>query len=149
MPLCLSMTKRFSVLEIERKNVSLLDLPFMKLADLLLHRRRNATDRVRRRLWQCLVNNGFVVLTLSRDSEPARVVNEMRESLYQNFFPPATTSTTTRHKPKKNAANLQSGEVYRSERGVPMWRLGYELCDEIREVIFVLFESCASLLDLP
>jgi isopenicillin N synthase-like dioxygenase len=134
----LEKTIRFSVLSADTldhnngnsaqnaKGTTPVELPVMKLENLLLHRRRKTTEEVRQQLWRHLQNRGFVVLTLSKSSKPAHIVDEMRRSLYRDFFP--TRKATTR-----NAASLESGDLYRSERGVPMWRCGYELCDDIRE----------------
>lgn len=140
-PLCLLKTERFSVLGKPGEGDAAAALPVMKLTDLLLHRRRKMTEQVRRKLWKCLQTKGFVILTLSKECEPARVVDDLRQSLYRDFFPSLNgTATSLSSTPcssvhrQRNVNNLKNGSVYQSEKGVPMWRLGYELCDDIREV---------------
>lgn len=131
----LQKTSRFSVLhDAELLRNTPHDLPVLLLSDLLTHQRQKKTEQVQSRLWSSLREYGFVVLKAPRSSKPARVVEDMKQSLCQDFFPNQPTTRTEGGKTMRNPANLQSGEVYVSERGVPMWKVGYELCDDIREV---------------
>lgn len=78
-------------------------------------------------LWSHLEKHGYIILTVSSSSIIAKILSEMERTLESDFFPPVAHHA--------NCAGLQSGHVvYVSERGIPMYRLGYEHCDSIREV---------------
>ena len=131
------------------------DVPTIELAELLLHQHRQSTEQVQRNLNQYLKEFGFCFLTSpkngssssSSSNRASRLIQELRASLSSDFFPttPSSSSTTAAVKgatittTTTNAAQLQtSDEVYVSERGVPMYRLGYELCEDgVREVFRV------------
>lgn len=118
----------------------------MKLTTLLLatstnnniNANKNTTSEI---LWKHLEEHGFVVLTVPKKSSAGDVIRVMQETLHNDLFPITTTTTTASNKcnngTNKNAANLQSGSIYISERGVPMWKVGYEECDAIREAFRV------------
>jgi hypothetical protein len=126
-------TARFSVLEplqevIEnKKDGSSTSLPQLDLVDLLLHAERNKTKLIQKHLRQSLQEKGFCLLTCSADSQPGRVFQNLQASLRTDLFP-ANGST-------KNAGQLPTSDtVYVSERGVPMYKLGYELAEDgVRE----------------
>jgi hypothetical protein len=108
------------------------DLPVMRLDDLLLCGSTASTEEtVANVLRSHLERFGFVVLRYSPTSEAGQVVHDLKRTVDQDFFQTTDDdpSLTTR-----NAAHLGNGHTYVSERGVPMWRLGYEECDDIREV---------------
>lgn len=122
-------------------------LPVMELSTLLLHRHFNTTKQVSNELWHNLRHRGFVVLSSKSNSEPNRIIRDFRRCLGRDFFPsdaaPGTgdgtktggagTGCDIPKRRKRNAGNLRGGITYISERGVPMWKLGYEECDDIRE----------------
>jgi hypothetical protein len=124
-------TARFSVLEplqevIEKeKNSS--SLPELDLVDLLLHAERNKTKSIQKHLRQALQERGFCLLTCSTNSQPGRVIQNLQASLRTDLFP-ANGST-------RNAGNLPiSDTVYVSEKGFPMYKLGYEFAEDgVRE----------------
>lgn len=128
-------TARFSVLNplqevTENKNMnpkSLPKLPKLDLVDLLLHEERDKTKLIQNYLRQALQERGFCLLTCSTNSQPGRVVENLKESLRTDLFP-ANGSTT-------NAGRLPTSDtVYVSEKGVPMYKLGYELAEDgVRE----------------
>jgi isopenicillin N synthase-like dioxygenase len=126
-------TARFSVLDplrevIETKNNNLSSsLPELDLVDLLLHEEREKTELVQNYLRQALEERGFCLLTCSTTSQPGRVVENLQESLRTDLFP-VNGST-------KNAGQLPTSDTtYVSERGVPMYKLGYELAEDgVRE----------------
>jgi isopenicillin N synthase-like dioxygenase len=126
-------TARFSVLEplqdvIEnKKNIRSSSLPALDLVDLLLHDERNKTKLIQKHLRQALEERGFCLLTCSTNSQPGRVIQNLQASLQTDLFP-ANGST-------KNAGQLPTSDtVYVSEKGVPMYKLGYELAEDgVRE----------------
>ena len=125
-------TARFSVLDplqevIEKKNNNPSSLPELDLVDLLLHEERNKTKLIQNYLRQALEERGFCLLTCSTTSQPGRVVENLKESLRTDLFP-VNGST-------KNAGQLPTSDTtYVSERGVPMYKLGYELAEDgVRE----------------
>lgn len=103
----------------------------IQLEDFLLHKIRQKTDSIRKTLLDALKVFGFVVLTTRRESRSAKVIQAMRNSTEQHLFPKNVNVV--------NAANLKTSDwIYVSERGVPMYKLGYELCeDHVREVFRV------------
>jgi hypothetical protein len=122
-------TARFSVLDPlrERKNNNPSSLPELDLVDLLLHEERNKTKLIQSYLRQALEERGFCLLTCSSNSQPGRVFENLQESLRTDLFPVSGST--------KNAGQLPTSDtVYVSERGVPMYKLGYELAeDSVRE----------------
>jgi hypothetical protein len=126
-------TTRFSVLEPlqevkgKQKDDSSTNLPELDLVDLLLHAERNKTEVIQKHLRQSLQERGFCLLTCSTNSQPGRVVENLQASLRTDLFP-ANGST-------KNAGQLPTSDtVYVSEKGVPMYKLGYELAEDgVRE----------------
>lgn len=113
-------------------------LPVLSLEDLLLHERRQTTSEVQRALLSGLKSAGYVVLTTSSTSRPAKVIQNMKKSLVTQLFPhpiPCDSNDLNVNK-KHNIADLKTSDlVYVSEKGVPMYKLGYELCeDHVREV---------------
>lgn len=122
-------------------------LPVLPLADLLLHEHRQLTAQVRRQLLSSLSEFGFCFLTspLDRHEEEARprasskrrnrasrILDQLRTSASRSIFP--------ERDPDRAAAGPlgTSDVVYVSERGVPMYRLGYERCeDRVRQVFRV------------
>jgi hypothetical protein len=122
----LQMTARFSVLD--AKNADLKSqYPRIDLEDLLLHGQRQATQQVTKQLWDAFQTYGFCLL--STQGCPAGVVSYLYHSLHEKVFPVSNN--------EKNVAGLklkQSTTVYLSEKNVPLYRLGYELCsDGVRE----------------
>jgi hypothetical protein len=104
------------------------DLPVMRLDDLLLCGSSKTTEgKVANVLRSHLERFGFVVLRYSPTSEAGQVVHDLKRTVDQDLFP-------TDDKLTRNPSHLGNGHTYVSERGVPMWRLGYEECDDIREV---------------
>ena len=128
----LDLTCKFTVLSV----VSDDSLPVMNLSDLLLHT-VTTRDQVQDVLLRLLRSYGHVILKVKKSSKAAQVVDQMRQSLYTDFFPSSTN---------RNSQNLQQGEVYISEKGVPMWKTGYEQCDDIREAFRV---NCGAVDDQP
>jgi hypothetical protein len=131
-----SRTARFSVLESfqeieknEKQSNTDQDssLPVLDLVDLLLHAERNKTTLIQKQLRKALQERGFCLLTCSPNSRPGRVFQDLQSSVRADLFP-ANGST-------KNVGQLPtSNTTYVSEKGVPMYKLGYELAeDEVRE----------------
>ena len=131
-PLQLDSTRKFTVLSVVKDD----SLPVMNLSDLLLHTLKTR-DHVQHDLQRLLKSYGYVILKINNSTKAAQVIDNMRQSLCTDFFPSSTT---------RNSQNLQQGEVYISERGVPMWKTGYELCDDIREAFRV---HCGAVDDQP
>jgi isopenicillin N synthase-like dioxygenase len=127
--LSLHATPKFSVL-----SPASASLPIMELSDLLLKK-----PHVQETLWLLLRTHGHVILKAKTSSMAAQVVERMKQSLCTDFFPSATTN-------ERNVQKLQQGEVYISEKGVPMWKTGYELCDDIREAYRI---NCGAIDDAP
>jgi hypothetical protein len=132
-------TNRFAVLECGEeissdaagnKAKAQQQLPLLALEDLLLHSQRGTTVAVQSQLKEALMKNGFCLLTVN-NAKAARVVRCLRDSLHTDIFPASTTTT--------NGAGLQTSHTtYVSEKGVPMYKLGYELCEDgVREVFRV------------
>ncbi|GKY99564.1 hypothetical protein MPSEU_000910700 [Mayamaea pseudoterrestris] len=133
--LFLEPTARFSVLHIHRDDLGakvsvgkqearrelLPHVPVIRLDDLLLHSHRSSTECVQEQLHHALSTQGFCLIVTSKHSQPARLVNELRTSLTRDLFP----------QDFQPATHLQQSEsIYISERDVPMYRLGYELCED-------------------
>lgn len=113
-------TNRFCVLA-THDEVGSLDLPVLSLSDLLLGNR--SSTNLATQLHAALKDRGFFLLTCPKTSRPGLVIEGLRECVGKNLFP------------DDNNASLPVGEnVYLSEKGVPMYRLGYELSDDgVRE----------------
>lgn len=134
-------TQRFAVLEVGEGSASQKpsvserreELPVVSLEDLLLHRQNGSTDEMQEVLKDALMKYGFCLLTAQHE-KIITAIRRLRESLHTDLFPAhLTTKTTT------NAASLQTSDsTYVSENGVPMYNLGYELCEDgVREVFRV------------
>eukprot|EP00978_Attheya_sp_CCMP212_P001597 scaffold3261_cov47-Attheya_sp.AAC.3 len=107
-------------------------LPVMRLDDLLLcGSTEEEEETVANVLRSHLERFGFVVLRYSPTSEAGQVVHDLKRTVDQDFF--QTTDDDDPSLTRRNAAHLGNGHTYVSERGVPMWKLGYEECDDIRE----------------
>jgi hypothetical protein len=129
-------TTRFSVLQPlhqipeakEKTKVVQHNLPVVDLGELLLHSERNTTSNIQRRLRQALDERGFCLLTCPKDSKPGRVIQNLQQSVKTNLFPSDGSA-------QKNAGRLPTSDsIYVSEKGVPMYKLGYELSeDKVRE----------------
>ena len=123
------------------------NLPVLRLSDLLLHKQRNKSMQVRETLWTCLQKHGFAICTYSSDSQPCQIVRRWKESLERDFFPVDNNNNNyyyQAHKQSSGERNVNKGkleastEIHLSEKSVPMWRLGYELCnDDVREAFRV------------
>ena len=140
-------TDRFSVLGLNNEENPLTStrcaIPLIRLVDLLLCRHQKSSrtkeNQVRQTLWDALESFGFIVLACSQTSEPGKIVHELKQCVDEDFFPIHDESTVTAlpssaRKRPRNVAQLQSGLIYLNEKNVPMYKLGYELCDDIREV---------------
>jgi hypothetical protein len=122
-------TSKFSVLgEVPKEEckVNNNQYPVISLEDLLLHQSRGTTQQMAELLWQALKIHGFCLLVTPLDSRPAKVIADLRHHLNNQVFPTSVP----------NSAQLQtSAAVYFSEKNIPMYHLGYELCeDSVREV---------------
>ena len=120
-----------------KKKKSITNLPTMDLSVLLSARPSGKTsssvrEKVSKELWDYIEKYGFLVLSVPRHSSAGRVIEEMKQSLHKDLFPDSDHGDTMRNK-----GDLKSGSLYISERGVPMWRVGYEECDAIREAFRV------------
>jgi hypothetical protein len=134
------------------------NLPILALEDLLLHKHRHKTTQIQELLLAALHNFGFIILTTPSTSRPARIIQNMRYSIHTQLFPelPKTVASKNKHANhrKENSEQIQkngimasnrnvaglkiSDVVYVSEKGVPMYKLGYELCeDRVREIFRV------------
>ena len=133
---CLLKTHKFSVLsssssaETHQQHGVIVDTdceyPTLSLEDLLLHEPRHVTRLVSEQLWQALQTHGFLLLTTPSTSRPAAVLDDLRRHLHQYVFPVTNNDNNT-----PNAAGLGTSDtIYLSERNVPMYRLGYELCKD-------------------
>jgi len=149
-------TERFTVLgiHIERyDDSSKSQLPVISLADLLTCRYNSDSMKefaIRQKLWYALETYGFLILSYSQYSEPGKIIHDLKTCIHTDFFPdphlqpinestsinlnPHTFQNTPSYKRPRNVGQLQSGLVYLNERNIPMYKLGYELCDDIREV---------------
>lgn len=118
-------------------------LPTVSLADLLLHEHRQITTQVRRKLLNSLTEFGFCFLTSPIDrhdelhaisrrrNRASRILDALRTSASSSIFPECDADGAANHL-------MPSDVVYVSERGVPMYRLGYERCeDQVRQVFRV------------
>lgn len=106
--------------------------------DVLWHKSRNSTERVRRRLRDALHRCGYCFLSVHHP-KAATVVRQLRQSLNGDFFPLVPNqndNNDTNIYINVNQQHLQtSTTTYVSEKGLPMYKLGYELCaDRVRQV---------------
>jgi hypothetical protein len=109
------------------------DVPMISLVDLLLHKERKLTNQVHAQLFNALQTHGFVFLHVPPSSAPGRVVEGMKDALHSKLFPKDTI----------NDEHLQtSDQVYLSERGVPMWKLGYERSEDGIREFFRVHTGC-------
>jgi hypothetical protein len=139
-PVIVCQTKRFSILHTAdscNKTASNKGSRFVVIdvADLLLHEQKGNSKAVRHSLRTGLERDGFCFLTSPyKSGRVSRLLNELRTSLNTELFPDSSVVDG-----KRNVAGLETSEnVYVSEKGVPMYRLGYELCeDRVREVFRV------------
>jgi hypothetical protein len=74
-----------------------------------------------------LEKHGYVILTHDKGSKSERIVRSHIASLQQTCFSPQAASNTS----------TKPGYLYRNEKGLPMYRLGYERCDDTREAFRV------------
>lgn len=92
---------------------------------------------MQRQLHDALVHHGFVLIKVPT-GRAASTIKDLRTSLQEDFFPSTTETNGCCIQALKttNKGNLQaSTTTYVSERGIPMYKLGYELCeDNVREV---------------
>ena len=103
--------------------------PIMDFADLV---DANNQELASKTLWSHLEKHGYIILTVSRSSLVARIIQNLQETIENDFFP--AQSVVPEQQQQVNCGGLKSGDYpYISERGVPMYRLGYEHCDCIRE----------------
>jgi hypothetical protein len=109
------------------------------------------------RLWQSLARHGFLLLTCPIHSTPALVLQRLQTSLCRDLFPtiPHEQHDTNHHhhhhqgpqscqkQKKNNLAHLTtSRRTYVSERGIPMYKLGYELTEDGVREIFRIAAGC-------
>ena len=149
--LLLVKTERFSVLEVKNQGKSRTSvssckgdssyvprhfqtkkLPIITLADLLLHKERNTTGQIRHQLMLALKRHGFCFLRVSQTSQPGQIVETMRRALAEQLFPNDRANNTI----------PTSDVIYVSERGVPMWKLGYELSEDGIREFFRIHAGC-------
>jgi len=122
--------EKWCVFSSERKSTSMThptsDFPIMEFMELIDSRNQAVSSQ---KLWCYLEKFGFAVLAAPSSSEAAQIVRRLQDTMEEDFFPGVEGEQI-------NCAGLSSGDFpYISERGVPMYRLGYEYCDDgIREV---------------
>jgi hypothetical protein len=103
---------------------------------------------IRHLLFNALKRHGFILIRVSK-GRAVTAIQDLRKSLFTDFFPTTTESTndvalTTTHIKKNQAKLLSSATTYVSERGIPMYKLGYELCeDNVREVFRIAPGMCS------
>jgi hypothetical protein len=88
-----------------------------------------SSSTVRQQLYDALVHHGFVLISVP-NGRAANVIRDMRSSLGVDLFPTVDGTRST---------HLEtSPTTYVSERGIPMYKLGYEACEDgVREVFRV------------
>jgi hypothetical protein len=111
--------------------------PILALEDLLWHDSKRSTASVQAQLKDALCKYGFILISV-HNKQAVRVICDLRESLHRDLFPSScdAASSSERNEHAVNAAHLVTSCVtYVSEKGVPMYKLGYELCaDGVRQV---------------
>lgn len=110
---------------------TLLDhVPTISLADVLGHEQRGCAERIRAQLQSALAALGYVFLTTPKSSSMGQLIDAWRTSLHEDVFPGNDVNG------QRNAAGLETSDVvYVSEKGTPMYRLGYELTEDcVREI---------------
>jgi hypothetical protein len=135
--LCLIPTSRFAVIDIDydcrRSNDADPSPPVVAWEDIMFHERRQTTQSVQNQLYQYLSEYGFCFIDVS-NPHAVNVLQAMRESLFTDFFPNAVTTKETTKEHRHRRHHLQtSNELYVSEKGIPMYKLGYEYT-RIREL---------------
>jgi hypothetical protein len=104
-------------------------LPVLELSNVLLHAQRHRTDQVRSQFDEFLRTHGFVFLTAPQSSQPGRIIRDLRDTVHHDLFP---------NQLEKNDELPTSQNIYWSEKNIPMYRLGYEFCEDgMREVFRV------------
>ena len=111
------------------------NLPVMDFMELV----RSSKEGDSHTFWSHLEQHGYVYITLPCLSLPAKIIKDLEQTIETDFFPPCTELQSHHQQDQQvNVAGLKSGDFpYVSERGVPMYRLGYEHCDSIREAFRV------------
>jgi hypothetical protein len=115
--------------------------PILALEDLLWHESKHATPTVNAQLKDALCKYGYILISV-HNKQAVRVIRDLRESLHRDLFPSrcdqgAVLSSSNERIGIHNAATTlaTSPVTYVSEKGVPMYKLGYELCaDGVRQV---------------
>jgi hypothetical protein len=108
-------------------------LPIMNVSDLLLHKERQISKQVHQSLLQALQKHGYIFLQFSSNSAPGLVIDAMRQAMETQLFPNSTP----------HSALLPTSDViYISERGVPMWKLGYERSEDGIREFFRIHGGC-------
>jgi hypothetical protein len=125
MSLHIQRTRRFHVISFLEDSETL-SFPVIDLSDLLLHEKRGQTDSVRSKLLDAFYRYSFCFLSTPKDSQPAAIIQALKESLHNDIFPHKVVNT---HLPTLD-------DIYISEKDVPMYHLGYEQCQE-REIFRV------------
>jgi hypothetical protein len=77
---------------------------------------------LRQDILHALETYGYLVLTLPRTSKQARVVQEFQDCLHSEFFPDEQSSSSV----VVSYSYQSEDDIYISEIGIPMWRVGYE-----------------------
>ena len=127
-------TLRFSVLTIEkpfqRDHESSVLIPSMELSRLCKGFMND--EKLHHDLLDALRNHGFIVLTLPSNSLPAKIIQDLKLTLSTDFFPNSG-------RPSFMSMEENTNDVYISEKGIPMWKVGYEFCadDGVREAFRV------------
>jgi hypothetical protein len=108
-------------------------IPTLELSRLLSSSKiSNEEDgKLRLELLDMLREYGFVVLTVPRNSAPAGIIGDLKDSLTNKFFVGHDDASP-------QLSFTGTGDVYISEKGIPMWKTGYELCEDgVREAFRV------------
>jgi len=120
----LSKTRKFSVLEVRQepkvspsKDATTPKFPCLSLSDVLTQSSDTSEE-----LKLCLSHHGYVILTYPDNSPYSKIIDSLSNTITDDFLPPS-----------KSHESRAGGEIYVSERDVPMWKLGYERCDDVRE----------------
>jgi hypothetical protein len=81
-------------------------------------------------VWNCAYHI-YSFLKVSKQSQPGKIINDMRSALHEQLFP--------KHTPNDLPT---SDAVYLSEKGVPMWKLGYEKSEDGIREFFRIHGAC-------